>query len=99
MASALHVAAELGAKNIFVIGHDLRGGNYSGYPLARGPKYSRFRKQSVLIKKFLVGIIFFNALFFLNSCQSDWDKCVEIVEENKKDCERGLSSCTSYIRK
>ena len=53
MTSALHVAAELGAKNIFVIGHDLRGGNYSGYPLARGPKYSRFRKQSVAIKKFL----------------------------------------------
>ncbi len=49
--SALHLAASLGTKVIYVIGNDLRGSNYSGYPSAPGPAYWQFRSQSIEVKE------------------------------------------------
>lgn len=53
MTSAMHLAAKLGSKLIFLVGHDLTGKNYSLYPRAPGPKYSKFRKQSLEVKEYL----------------------------------------------
>lgn len=53
MTSAMHLAASLGSQIIFLIGHDLRGQNYSKYPSAAGPRYSKFRRQSLEVKSYL----------------------------------------------
>ena len=53
MTSAMHLAAALGSKLIVLIGHDLGGKNYRGYPSAPGPRYSKFSKQSIAVKSYL----------------------------------------------
>ena len=53
ISSALHLAASLGSKVIYVIGNDLRGSNYSGYYQAPGPAYWQFRHQIISIKKYI----------------------------------------------
>ncbi len=53
MTSAMHLAAAMGSTLIILIGHDLTGRNYSLYPSAPGPRYSKFRKQSKQVREYL----------------------------------------------